>query len=660
MTAMAAVATAQAWSGPAAVGFQVSNRKGRPITAARVTLELQAPEGKTGPPPVETDAKGRAVVANLAAGTWQVEVSHPDFLSYVAVVDLVAGKKPAVSASFLQAGGTSLTPMKVKIVRGNPSQASPPLVVASTPAPKTEPTPAPAEPAPVQPVPVPSPAEPEPEEASEEVRPEEPVVPEPQPEPEPETARVDVEPAPPPAPEPVTPAPVVPAPVAQPEPAVVEEPEVEMPPAEPEVYEAAPEPAVPPVPVAVLPPAHSEPVPEPEPVTITESAPPESERGVSTPAPAPPPPPAPVEPEVEEMAPEPEEISAPVAAEVQEVTPEPPVVPEPEPAPEVAVAVEEPVVEAPAIEPEVEMPPVEPEVEEAAPEPAEMPTPAAPETQEVAPEPPVVPAAPVSPPPVEPKPQPEPEPEVPVAAAVEEPVVEAPAIEPDVAAPAPVVEEAPPPPPAPVKAPPATAPATILPAPPALGPSLSSFRDESCIECKIGEWSVVSTLAVGVAIPGSSGDCPSGITEAAQQAAERLGRSTALKGLSFAGPAFESSPAGALAVVESDAVSAVQNLLAPFGGTNCGVVAAVLPRAGRFVGFQYGAADDQSGGVCEPEVECTIGQSRWFASPEIVRGPHATVVYGVFQNLSVGRERRAELAVFFRPPTAFWRPPADQ
>ncbi|MGB6640926.1 MAG: carboxypeptidase-like regulatory domain-containing protein, partial [Thermoanaerobaculia bacterium] len=131
MAAMAAFATAQAWSGPAAVGLQVSDRKGHPIAAARVTLELQAPEGKTGPPPVETDAKGRAVVANLAPGTWQVEVSHPDYLSYVAVIDLVAGKKPAVSASFLQAGGTSLTPMKVKIVRGNPSQASPPLMAAS-------------------------------------------------------------------------------------------------------------------------------------------------------------------------------------------------------------------------------------------------------------------------------------------------------------------------------------------------------------------------------------------------------------------------------------------------------------------------------------------------------------------------------------------------
>ena len=143
MAAMATLATAQAWSGAAAIGLQVSERKGRPIAAARVTLELQAREGKTGPPPVETDAKGRAVVANLAAGTWQVEVSHPDYLSYVAVIDLVAGKKPTVAASFLQAGGTSLTPMKVKIVRGNSSQASPPLVVAS----------APAQPTPVQPVP---------------------------------------------------------------------------------------------------------------------------------------------------------------------------------------------------------------------------------------------------------------------------------------------------------------------------------------------------------------------------------------------------------------------------------------------------------------------------------------------------------------------------
>jgi hypothetical protein len=223
-----------------------------------------------------------------------------------------------------------------------------------------------------------------------------------------------------------------------------------------------------------------------------------------------------------------------------------------------------------------------------------------------------------------------------------------------------VEEEAPPPPPAPAPVPAATAPATILPAPPTLGPGLVSFRDDSCIECKTGEWSVVSTLAVGAATPGSSGACPSDLTKAAQLAAELLGRSNELEQLSFAGPAFESSPDAALAVAESDTVSAVQNLLAPFGGSSCGVVAAVLPRAGRFVGFQYGAADDHGGGRCLPEEECEIGQGRWQGSPEIVRGPNATVVYGIFQNLSVGRERRAELSVFFRPPTAFWRPPAER
>ena len=304
MTAMATLATAQAWSGPAAIGFQVSDRKGRPIAAARVTLELQAPEGKTGPPPVETDTKGRAVVANLAAGTWQVEVSHPDFLSYVAVVDLVAGKKPAVSASFLQAEGTSLTPMKVKVVRGNPSQASPPLVVAATP--PIEPQPAPVEPEPVQPAPVPVSEEPTAAPVADEAPAEEAEMPEPQPAPEPEIAEVAVEPtSPSPTVEPVAPPPIAPEPVPEPEvlrqPAPIEEPEVDMAPAEPEVYEPAPEPEESPVPVAVLPPAQPEPIPEPEPVTVTETAPLESERGVSTPAPAPPPP-APAEPEVEEVA----------------------------------------------------------------------------------------------------------------------------------------------------------------------------------------------------------------------------------------------------------------------------------------------------------------------------------------------------------------------
>jgi len=641
MAAMATLATAQAWSGSAAIGLRVSDRKGRPIPAARVTLELQAPEGKTGPPPVETDTKGRAVVANLAGGTWQLEVSHPDYLSYVAVIDLVTGKKPAVAASFLQAGGTSLTPMKVKIQRGNPSQASPPLMVASAPPTQTQPAPAPAETAAVQPAPVPAREEP-------------PVEPEPQP--EPEIAEVVVETAPAPVAEPVVPTPVAvePAPDPEPrelqEPEPAEEPEVEMAAAEPEAQVAEPEPVERPVPVMVLPPAQPEPEPEPEPVTTTETAPAESDRGLTTAATAPPPPPVPVEPAVQEVAPEPQEAT--VAAE--EIP--------------ASAAQPEPAVTEVAPEPEELPTSVVPEVQQVAPIPEEIPAPIAPETQEVTPEVQEAPAPPVSPPPAEPEPQPEPEPEVPSVEAVEEEtVVEVLPAEPEVSIPPELValtegveEETPPPPPAPAPAPPATAPTTILPAPPALGPSLSSFRDDSCIDCKLGEWSVASTLAVGAAIPGSSGTCASGLAAAAQQAAERLGRSTELERLSFAGPAFESSPGAALAVAEPDTVSAVQNLLAPFGGSSCGVVAAVLPRAGRFVGFQYGAADDQGGGHCEPQAECAIGQSRWLASPEIVRGPKATVVYGIFQNLSSERQRRAELSVFFRPPTAFWQPPAER
>jgi hypothetical protein len=412
----------------------------------------------------------------------------------------------------------------------------------------------------------------------------------------------------------------------------------------------------------VLPPAQPEPEPEPEPVTTTETAPAESDRGLSTAATAPPPPPAPVEPAVQEVAPEPQEAT--VAADE---IPASAAQPEPEEI-LVAPAQPEPAVTEVAPEPE-KMPTSEvPEVQEVAPEPEEIPAPIAPETQEVTPEVQEAPAPPVSPPPAEPEPQPEPEPEVvPVAALVEETVVEVLPAEPEVST-APelveltevVEEEVPPPPPTPAPAPPTTAPATILSAPPALGPGLISFRDDSCIECKTGEWSVVSTLAVGAAIPGSSGTCPSGLTKAAQQAAELLGRSSELEQLSFAGPAFESSADAALAVAEPDTVAAVQNLLAPFGGSSCGVVAAVLPRAGRFVGFQYGAADDHGGGRCLPEEECEIGQGRWAGSPEIVRGPKATVVYGIFQNLSSGRERRAELSVFFRPPTAFWRPPAER
>ncbi len=120
-------AVAQTWRGSEVIGVQASSSKGKPIAGARVVLTYQGRGSEASPPDVETNQKGRAVIAGLAQGPWQIEVQHPDFLSYVALFDLQRGKKPSVSASFLEAGGRSLTPMKVKLSKGNPRDASPPL-----------------------------------------------------------------------------------------------------------------------------------------------------------------------------------------------------------------------------------------------------------------------------------------------------------------------------------------------------------------------------------------------------------------------------------------------------------------------------------------------------------------------------------------------------
>jgi hypothetical protein len=117
----------QEWAGSESVGVEVNDPKGRPIQGARVMLTFSGQGGGVGPPLVATDAKGKAVVAGLVLGQWQIEISHPDFLSYVAVVHMRPGKKAAASTSFLEATGTSLTPVKVKFFNARNVTASQPL-----------------------------------------------------------------------------------------------------------------------------------------------------------------------------------------------------------------------------------------------------------------------------------------------------------------------------------------------------------------------------------------------------------------------------------------------------------------------------------------------------------------------------------------------------
>ena len=144
-------AAAQAWRGEAGLEVRVASRKGGPLAGARVELIYRDGPDGGGPAAVATDARGRAVVGGLAAGTWQLEVSHPDFMSYVAVLALRPGAKPQITASFLEASGKSTAPIQVKLTGSRGGASSPPLPAAPEPPQQPVPATAPDEPAPDEP-----------------------------------------------------------------------------------------------------------------------------------------------------------------------------------------------------------------------------------------------------------------------------------------------------------------------------------------------------------------------------------------------------------------------------------------------------------------------------------------------------------------------------
>ena len=529
-------ARAQSWRGSEAIGIQANDSKGKPIAGARVVVSFQGRGSEGNPPEVATDQKGRAVVAGLATGPWQVEVQHPEFLTYVAVFDLQQGKKPSINASFLEAGGRSLTPMKVKLSKGNPRDASPPL---------------PAREARSQ-APAPS---------------------------EPDRATVEAAPTPPPVEATRAPEAAIAEESSQREEAKPEpEPEVEVQVAE-EPLTPSPAESAPPIEESALPEVQETQVPEPSPVPVPK--------------------------------PEQEQLPAPQQASPSTVEPSAPTAPEPEPQ-------SEPTLEATTVAPEPESKSdisVEPVASEDAP--------AEPESSLVAEVVDEIPAA-QAPPPTEPE------------SIAPEPVEDAPAIE------VKQVVEAPPAPPAGTASPDDT-------------PNISSYRDGSCSECRIGEWAVTSTQTIAAGtVP-----CPAAATQAARDAAESLGNSTQLELSGFVGPGADGSSTEALASVEPAISQAIRQQLAAYlGGTsNCQMVSVVLPKSVRFAGYRYEAFDGAGGGECALDRDCLQSRARWLANPVVQRGFNATVVWGIFENTAEDEQRLARLKVYFRPPSAQWKPP---
>jgi hypothetical protein len=360
-----------------------------------------------------------------------------------------------------------------------------------------------------------------------------------------------------------------------------------------------------------------------------------------SPTPAPPLSPAPPIQTIPPAAPAQTPAPAPVTPKAPSPTPQATPAPAEAPAPPKATA---PPVVSPPVAPPADTPTTKPKAEAGPAVPA---LPTAPEQEEL-PKPPVVsPPAPVptQAPAQVPAPAPTPAPtQVPPAAPalVTPPVSEPPAAEAPPAAPA--AQTPPQPPQAEQVLPPTPEPEPAVPSPGEPQPwanqrrEIRAFTDSACPGCKTGEWAVI----VEQTVDGDRKDCPSK-TDRLDLALTTLLRERGADGLAE----YEGSPLELLPAAD-------QQALAPFlnQGTGCQAVVTVLPAGARFAGYGYEVRDAQGGGACQAGADCSLGQCRWPAHPVVKKSENGTLIYSLFQNQAVGRERIARLIVYFAPPRA--------
>ena len=236
---LAPAARAQIWQGPASLEIKAEG-KGASVAGASVELLYLALDPPAGPPPVQLDSRGRAVVGGLAEGMWRVSVSREGFMTYQAEVDVRRDEKPELVATFQQNVPGAVHMMQVKMTRGRPSGSSalpPPPRIAERPAPRPVEPPRASVP---EPVPAPAPVTPPREQ---------PEIPAPAPQAPPETVPQATLPPPVERPVPSAPAPSVPAPAPTPTPTPSPTPappvRVPPPPSAPPPQAAPPQPAPP-------------------------------------------------------------------------------------------------------------------------------------------------------------------------------------------------------------------------------------------------------------------------------------------------------------------------------------------------------------------------------------------------------------------------------
>lgn len=145
------------WRGPFSIEVRVEDHRGRDLDGAEITLAwLDGSHG--GPPAVRTGADGRARLAGLAPGRWELVARRDGQMTYVAEIVVTAEKPQIVTARHENVRG-AIAPMRLRLTRGpvqlaiSPSPATRP----SQPEPERRPTPAPIRPAsPLSAAPVPT------------------------------------------------------------------------------------------------------------------------------------------------------------------------------------------------------------------------------------------------------------------------------------------------------------------------------------------------------------------------------------------------------------------------------------------------------------------------------------------------------------------------
>lgn len=111
---------AQPWSGDSTLGVQIRGARG-PVAGAVVEIRRQLSGLSVGPESLKTDSRGQANFVGISQGRWNLEIRHPDYLSFIASIHVQRGKKPEVLTQFLEASGPGRGTFRVKFLRSERS-----------------------------------------------------------------------------------------------------------------------------------------------------------------------------------------------------------------------------------------------------------------------------------------------------------------------------------------------------------------------------------------------------------------------------------------------------------------------------------------------------------------------------------------------------------